>query len=113
MLTRSAGASVVLRNGELVAYMRRSNPNLQVFLPSEEPDRSTTAHDLSHFLATLAQQDMERREDQRGGMLISSINGQTAGQHFLASFLQDAGFHLAPHGLNFRRALLAVATPHA
>ncbi len=52
---------------------------------------------------------MERREDQRGGMLISTINGQPAAQHFLASFLQDAGFHLALHGLNFRRALMAGA----
>ena len=113
MLTRSAGASVVLRNGELVAYLRRNNPSLQVFLPSEEPDRSTTARDLSLFLATLAQQEMERREDQRGGMLISTINGQPAAHHFIASFLQEAGFHLAPLGLNFRRALLAVATPNA
>ena len=93
MLTRSVGASVILRNGELVAYLRRRNPSLQIFLPAEEPDRSITARDLSQFLAALAQQDMERREDQRGGMLISAINGQPAAQHFLASFLQDAGFH--------------------
>jgi hypothetical protein len=52
---------------------------------------------------------MLRREDQRGGMLISVINGQPAAHHFLARFLQDAGFHLAPHGLNFRRALLPAA----
>jgi ATP-dependent Lhr-like helicase len=107
-LTRSAGASVVLRNGELVAYLRRNNPSLQVFLPAEEPDRSTAARDLSLFLATLAQQDMERREDQRGGMLISAVNGQPAAHHFLAPFLQDAGFHLAPLGLNFRRMPAAV-----
>jgi ATP-dependent Lhr-like helicase len=113
MLTRSVGASVILRNGELVAYLRRNNPNLQVFLPPEEPDRSTTARDLGLFLATLAQQDMERREDQRGGMLISTINGQPAAQHFLASFLRDAGFHLALHGFNFRRVMLAVAAPDA
>ncbi len=113
MLTRSVGAGVILRNGELVAYLRRGNPSLQIFLPAEEPDRSITARDLSQFLATLAQQDMERREDQRGGMLISAINGQPAAQHFLASFLQEAGFHLAPQGLNYRRALLAVATPNA
>ena len=99
---------MVLRNGELVAYLRRNNPNLQVFLPSDEPERSNTARDLSLFLAALAQQDMERREDQRGGMLISTVNGQPASQHFLAPFLQDAGFHLAPQGLNFRRALLSV-----
>jgi ATP-dependent helicase Lhr and Lhr-like helicase len=108
MLTRSTGTSVVLRNGELVAYLRRNQPNLQVFLPSEEPERSATARDLSLFLATLAQQDMERREDQRGGMLISVINGQPAAQHFLAPFLQDAGFHVAPMGLNFRRVLPSV-----
>jgi len=29
----------------------------------------------------------------------------------LAQFLQEAGFHLAVHGLNFRRAMLASATP--
>jgi hypothetical protein len=51
---------------------------------------------------------MERREDQRGGMLISAINGQPAAQHFLAPFLQDAGFHVAPMGLNFRRVLPSV-----
>jgi ATP-dependent Lhr-like helicase len=105
-LTRSVGANVVLRNGELVAYLRRNQPNLQIFLPAEEPERSSTARDLSVFLAGLAQQDMERREDQRGGMLISTINGQPAAHHFLASCLQDAGFHLAPMGLNFRRVLL-------
>jgi ATP-dependent Lhr-like helicase len=106
-LTRSAGASVVLRNGELVAYMRRNNPNLQTFLPSEEPERSATARDLSAFLAASAQQDMETREDHRGGMLITTINGEPAGQDFLATFLQDAGFHVAPQGLNFRRAVHA------
>jgi len=112
-LTRSVGAGVVMRNGELVAYLRRNNPNLQVFLPGEEPDRTEAARDLSTFLATMAQQEMERREDQRGGMLIATINGQAAAQHFLASFLEDAGFHVNPSGLNFRRALLAVAAPNA
>jgi ATP-dependent Lhr-like helicase len=106
-LTRSAGASVVLRNGEMVAYMRRTNPNVQVFLPAEEPERSATARDLSAFLAGLAQQDMETREDHRGGMLISTINGEPAAQDFLAPFLQDAGFHIAPTGLNFRRVVHA------
>jgi len=105
MLTRSVGASVILRNGELMAYLRRGNPGLQIFLPAEEPDHSITARDLSQFLATLAQQDMERREDQRGGMLISNINGQPAAQHFLASFLQDAGFHLAPQGLKLQACI--------
>jgi len=113
ILTRSIGASVVLRNGELAAYLRRNNPALQIFLPNDEPDRSHTARDLSQFLASLAQQEMERREDHRGGMLISTINGQPAAHHFLASFLQEAGFHLAPLGLNFRRAMLTAVAPDA
>ncbi|MGC2402433.1 MAG: DEAD/DEAH box helicase [Acidobacteriaceae bacterium] len=113
MLTRGVGASVVLRNGELIAYLRRNQPSLQVFLPADEPDRSTAARDLSKFLALLAQQEMERREDHRGGMLISTINGQPAAHHFLAPFLQEAGFHLAPLGLNFRRAALAAAATDA
>jgi ATP-dependent Lhr-like helicase len=108
-LTRSAGAGVILRNGELAAYLRRNQPSLQIFLPAEEPDRSNAARDLSVFLASLAQQEMERREDQRGGMLISTINGQPAAQHFLARFLQEAGFHLAPLGLNYRRVMLTNA----
>ena len=50
-LTRSVGASVMLRNGELAAYLRRNQPNLQVFLPADEPERSSTARDLQRFLA--------------------------------------------------------------
>ncbi len=106
MLTRSVGANVILRNGELVAYLRRNNPNLQVFLPADEPERSSTARDLSHFLAAIAQQEMLRSEDHRGGILISSLNGRTAGLHFMAGFLQDAGFQPGPMGFNLRRALL-------
>lgn len=109
-LTRSVGASVVLRNGELVAYLRRNNPNLQVFLPGEDPDRTNTARDLGHFLATIAKEEMRRREDQRGGLLISQINGQAAGLHFLGRFLQDAGFQIGPSGFNLSRALLAQGT---
>jgi hypothetical protein len=42
-------------------------------------------------------------------MLISTINGQPAARHFLAQFLQEAGFHLAPMGLNYRRVMLPSA----
>ncbi len=106
-LTRSVGATAVLRNGELVAYMRRGNPNLQVFLPPEEPERSQCARDMSQFLVHTAQEEMRRREvDHRGGLLITSINGHAVGTHFLARFLQDAGFQAAPLGFNVRRTLL-------
>jgi len=106
-LTRSVGASVVLRNGELIAYLRRNNPNLLVFLPAEEPDRSNAGRDLAQFLAANGQREMRRREtDHHSGMLITSINGQPAGLHWMARHLQDAGFQMAPLGLNLRRILL-------
>jgi len=103
-LTRSVGASVILRNGEMVAYLRRGNPHMQVFLPAEEPERSQAARDLSLFLVQMTQEELRQREGDRGaGLLIAQINGQPVGAHFLAHFLQDAGFHPAPNGFNVRR----------
>jgi ATP-dependent Lhr-like helicase len=106
-LTRAVGASIILRNGDLVAYLRRNNPNLQVFLPRDEPDRSNAARDLAHFLAARGQLEMRQNPaDHRGGLLVTSINGQPAHLHPLARNLQDAGFQTAPLGLNLRRMLL-------
>jgi ATP-dependent Lhr-like helicase len=64
-LTRSVGASVILRNGEMVAYLRRGNPNLQVFLPADEPERSHAARDLAQFLVEITQREMAAREGDR------------------------------------------------
>ncbi|HTU58758.1 MAG TPA: hypothetical protein VMF89_09995 [Polyangiales bacterium] len=108
-LTRTVGASVILRNGELIAYLRRNNPNLQVFLPPEEPDRSHAARDLAHFLATQVQEQLRDEEARRhGGLLISTINGQPVHQHWLARFLKDAGFAPAPLGFHMRRVPPAI-----
>ncbi len=108
VLTRSVGASVVLRNGELLAYLRRNNPNVQIFLPPEDPERTNAARDLARFLGEHVQAQMRESEGearQRGGMLISTINGRPAHQHWMARFLQDAGFQAAPLGFNLRRML--------
>jgi ATP-dependent Lhr-like helicase len=108
-LTRSVGASVVLRNGELIAYLRRNNPNLQVFLPPDEPDRRHVADDLATFLVAIGQREMRLRPaDHRAGMLISTINGQPAHLHLLCKYLFDAGFQAGPQGLNLRRIVQAV-----
>ena len=104
-LTRSVGASVILRNGELIAYMRRGNPNVQVFLPSDEPDRTNAARDLAGFLAHSAEAAMREDETRsRGGLLIATINGQPVHEHWIARFLLGAGFSAAPMGFNVRRA---------
>ena len=103
-LTRSVGASVVLRNGEMVAYLRRGNPNLQIFLPEEEPERTHAARDVAEFLVEITQREMTARDgDRSAGLLVAQINGQSAGTHLLAKFLQEAGFHAAPNGFNVRR----------
>jgi ATP-dependent Lhr-like helicase len=110
-MSRSVGASVVLRNGDLIAYLRRSNPNIQVFLPAEEPDRSNAAQDLASFLAVNGQREMRLNPaDHRGGMLITTINAQPAREHILSRHLQESGFRAAPLGLNLRRILQPAIT---
>lgn len=103
VLTRSVGANVILRNGDLVAWFRRNNPALQIFLPADEPDRSTVARDLAHFLANFAQELLQTSETRHhGGLLIDAIAGRPAHEHFLAPFLLDAGFHPSPRGFHVR-----------
>jgi ATP-dependent helicase Lhr and Lhr-like helicase len=84
--------------------MRRNNPNVQVFLPADEPDRSNAARDLAAFLANTAQAAMQDDEGgHRSGLLIATINSQSVHEHWLARFLLDAGFSAAPMGFNVRR----------
>jgi ATP-dependent Lhr-like helicase len=111
-LTRSAGASVILRNGELVAYLRRGNPHASFFWPPDEPERSKCARDLAAYLALRTQEEMRAGSEaqQRGGLLIASINGTPTHLHWMARILQDAGFQAAPLGFNVRRVLPSVAS---
>jgi len=106
ILTRAAYAEVILRNGELVAWLKRGNPNLLVFLPAEEPERSQAAAGLAHFLCGRGQQRM--RASNHEGVLITTINGQPVAAHPMARFLMDAGFHPGPLGMHLRRILLPV-----
>ena len=108
-LTRSVGARVVLVDGALTAYMRRGNPNLQVLLPEEEPQRSQYARALAEFLVAQVQRDDNPEGRGRTSMLIASINGVPVAEHPMARVLLDAGFHAAPMGFNVRRGL-ATAT---
>ncbi|MGA9062968.1 MAG: DEAD/DEAH box helicase [Terracidiphilus sp.] len=101
VLTRAAYAEVILRNGQLVAWLRRGNPNLLIFLPAEEPERSQAAAGLAHFLCSRGQERM--RANSHEGVLITTINGQPVAAHFMARFLMDAGFHPGPLGMHLRR----------
>ena len=99
-LTRSVGARVILCDGALLAYLRRGNPNVQVFLPEEEPARGQAAKTLAEFLVDRSQME--------GGMMLTGINGTAVGEHWMARTLLDAGFVAAPMGFNVRRALPAL-----
>jgi len=107
IVTRAVYAEVILRNGELVAWLKRGNPNLLVFLPADEPERSQVAAGLAHFLCARGQERM--RASNHDGVLITTINGQPVAAHSMARFLMDAGFHPGPLGMHLRRIPLAIA----
>jgi ATP-dependent Lhr-like helicase len=96
--TRSAGASVVLVNGRLGAWVSRSRQIL-TFLPEAEPDRTTVARSVAAALADLARTG----EGRQGGLLVAEINGVPAAAHPLAPFLEEAGFVASALGFQVRR----------
>ena len=108
-LTRSVGARVILCDGALVAYLRRGNPNVQVFLPEEEPQRGQVARSLAEFLVGRV---LGERGDEEGagraGMLIAMVNGLAVSESVMARALLDAGFVAGAMGFNVRRSLPAL-----
>ena len=108
VLTRASYAEVILRNGQLVAWLRRGNPNVLVFLPAEEPERSQAASGLAHFLCARGQQRM--RGNNHEGVLITTINGQPVAGHPMAKFLMNAGFNAGPLGMHLRRIPMAIGS---
>jgi ATP-dependent Lhr-like helicase len=103
-MARTSGASVVLVNGRLAAFLRRRNPSLRVFLPDHEPERTQVARALALQLAAVA----IRRQGRRSGLLIEEISGSPAREHFLARFLVDAGFVDTAFGFQMRRITAVV-----
>jgi ATP-dependent helicase Lhr and Lhr-like helicase len=107
-LTRSVGARVILCDGALIAYLRRGNPNLQAFLPEEEPARSHVANALAEFLVARVRGDRDASDAESGGragLLISAINGVPVADSPMARPLLDAGFVAGALGFNVRRLL--------
>ena len=78
------------------------NPNVQVFLPEEEPGRGQVARALAEFLvATCA--GTAKRTAGRAGLLIATVNGVAVGASAMARALLDAGFVAGAKGFNVRR----------
>ena len=115
-LTRTVGARVVLADGALVAYLRRGNPNVQAFLPEEDPQRTQVMRALARYFVVMAQSSANRLNEDPGeahnsgriGMLIQTINNVAVAEHPMARVLLDAGFQAAPMGFNLRRNLPAL-----
>jgi ATP-dependent Lhr-like helicase len=96
--TRTVGSTVVLVNGALAAYISRGGRQMLVYLPEDEPARSTLGRALARRLATLA-----RGEEGRPGLLVADINGLPAHEHPFAAFLTEAGFNPSAMGFQMRR----------
>lgn len=103
---RARGASVILINGRLAAFFRRRNPALRVFLPDTDPERTASARALAKKLAEVA----ARRQSRGSGLLIEFINGALAREHFLAQFLEEAGFADTSQGYQMRRVASIAAS---
>jgi ATP-dependent Lhr-like helicase len=97
---RAAGAHVVLRDGDLLAYLGRAERTLLTFLPAEEPDRGHAAAALAGALASII--DLGRRRS----LLIAQVDGEPTEKSPLAPYLSTAGFTPTSRGFfkrGFRR----------
>jgi ATP-dependent Lhr-like helicase len=93
--TRSVGATVILVNGALAAYLPRGDRQLVTFLPDTEPDRSRVGRAVAHVLIDRARAG----GDAPRGMLIEEIDGAPPSRHPLSPLLMDAGFVAGAMGL--------------
>ena len=100
--TRSVGATVILVNGALGAYLARGDRVMLTFLPEAEPDRSKVARAVAYVLIDRARSG----GDAPRGMLIEEVDGLPPSQHPMAPFLTEAGFISGALGFQatFRRA---------
>lgn len=86
--TRSVGATVILVDGALGAYLARGDRQLTAYLPEAEPQRSRVGRAVSRALIERARAGA----DAPRGMLIEEIDGGPPAAHTLAPYLAEAGF---------------------
>jgi ATP-dependent Lhr-like helicase len=95
--TRSVGATVILIDGALAAWIARAGRQILVWLPEDEPARSRVGRSLAARLADLA------RDPASGGLLVGEINNAPAVDHPFAPFLLEAGFTASALGFQIVR----------
>ena len=85
---RIVGATVILTDGAIAAWLARGDRQLVTFLPDSEPDRSKRARAIAQVLIDRARSGVDAPK----GMLIEEIDGLPPSAHPLAPFLAEAGF---------------------
>jgi len=93
--TRSVGATVILVNGALAAYLARGDRLLATFLPDTEPDQSKVGRAVARVLIDRARAG----GDAPRGMLIEEIDGAPPSGHPLSRMLIETGFSAGAMGL--------------
>ena len=113
VLTRAAYAEVILRNGQLVAWLSRGNPHLARLSCPPRNRNARRPPPASRIFCARADRNVCASAATRVS-LITTINGQPVAAHPMARFLMDAGFHPGPLGMHLRRILIPIHhDPHA
>ena len=102
--SRTIGATVILVNGRLGAWLARGDRQLLVYLSDDEHTKTMTARAVAERLYTLAT-DADGR---RNGMLISEVDGCPPDTHPLSPFLLEAGFVRGAMGYQAARARTSI-----
>jgi ATP-dependent Lhr-like helicase len=86
--SRTIGATVILVNGRLAAWLARGERQLLVYLSDDERTKTMTARAVAERLYAIA----TAPDSARKGMLIGEVDGCPTEAHPIAPFLIDAGF---------------------
>jgi ATP-dependent Lhr-like helicase len=96
--TRTAGALVVIVDGQAAGYLRRGERELLLLVPPTEPTRSNATREVARALAGMS----AARDEGHRGMLIAEIDGLLATTHPSVRLFLDAGFAATAMGLQLR-----------
>ncbi|HEY7162704.1 MAG TPA: hypothetical protein VH815_15690, partial [Acidobacteriota bacterium] len=89
---RTAGARVILIDGQLAAYLGKGEKNLLTFISPDDPMIDRKALAVAQILSS------EVDSGRRRAIVISSVDGQPPGDTFLGSALKRVGFLAFTHG---------------
>lgn len=92
--SRSAGASVLLASGELVAFISAGGGHLTTFLPPGEPDRSEAIHAIARALAAESATGVP--------IVLNKVDDEPVALSELAEPLRAAGFQPTSRGYLYR-----------